>query len=307
MHFLQSKAWEAFQKSQNRNTFRRDGEGWNYLAILEDGGLGTKRLYCPYGPEATSVRALRTALVSLQALARSQKVTSVRIQPIGAHFSNRILLSLGLKPIEYSQPTHTWHIDLTQSKESIIAQMNQNNRSIIRNYTKKGLNYEQSHDPADMTRLTTLLHEVADNNKITVHDDEYFQAQGDSLLPDNAASLHFINFEGETIAAAFVYEDETTSYYAHAAASHEHRKLNASTALLGEIILDAKAKDKQICDLYGITDSNDTNHRWSGFTKFKKSFGGYKVTYTQTYELPVRKVHFAIYSLLRSTQKLLLK
>jgi lipid II:glycine glycyltransferase (peptidoglycan interpeptide bridge formation enzyme) len=307
MHFLQSEAWEAFQQSLGRKTFRREGEGWNYLAILETGGIGTTRLYCPYGPTAESPRALQTALESLKALATSQKVTSLRIQPTGIHFKQADLIKLGLKPIDYSQPSHTWHIDLTKSREALIADMNQNNRSIIRNYTKKGLSYERSHDPEDVSRLTSLLHQVANRNKITIHSDDYLKDQATSLIANNAASLHFINLEDKTIAAALVYEDPTTYYYAHAAADHEHRKLNASTALLGEIILDAKAKNKKICDLYGITDSADPDHRWAGFTKFKKSFGGHAVTYSDTYELPVRKLHFAMYTTLRSLQKLLLK
>jgi lipid II:glycine glycyltransferase (peptidoglycan interpeptide bridge formation enzyme) len=231
----------------------------------------------------------------------------VRIQPTGIPLKKSIFLDLNLKQINYSQPSHTWHIDLTKSRDDIIAEMNQNNRSVIRNYTKKGLSYEQSHDPDDITRLTSLLHQVADRNKITVHTDEYLKKQAKSLIASNSASLHFINFENTTIAAALVYEDTTTSYYAHAAADHEHRKLNASTALLGEIILNAKADGKKVCDLYGITDSTNPDHRWAGFTKFKKSFGGHAVTYSDTYELPVRKLHFAIYTMLRSLQKLLLK
>lgn len=307
MHFLQSEAWETFQRSLGRQTFRREGDGWSYLAILETGSMGTTRLYCPYGPTVDSPRVLKTALDSLTALAHSQKVLSLRVQPTGIPISKSELSSLKLKQIDYSQPSHTWHIDLSKDRDEIIADMNQNNRSIVRNYSKKGLMYEQSNNPKDITRLTHLLHQVADHNKITVHSDEYFEKQATSLIGSDAASLHFITFEEQTIAAALVYEDATTSYYAHAAASHEHRKLNASTALLGEIILDAKAKGKLICDLYGITDSPDSTHRWAGFTKFKKSFGGYEVTYSDTYELPIHKLRFAAYTTLRSLKKLLLK
>ena len=83
MHFLQSEAWETFQRSLGRKTFRREGDGWSYLAILETGSMGTTRLYCPYGPTVDSPRVLKTALDSLTALAHSQKVLSLRIQPTG--------------------------------------------------------------------------------------------------------------------------------------------------------------------------------------------------------------------------------
>ena len=86
-----------------------------------------------------------------------------------------------------------------------------------------------------------------------------------------------------------------TCYYAHAGASHEYRKLSASTALLAEIIINAKKDGKLICDLYGITTSQDKNHRWAGFTRFKKSFGGYEVDLSETYDLPINKPVYKLY------------
>lgn len=287
VHFLQSAAWQAFQQAQGRTVFHRSGDGWEYRAILEPARFGLSRLYCPYGPTASNHRALRTALASLKALARSQKVAYVRIQPLGAAFTTADMKRLGAHRITYSQPAHTWYIDTTRPTDEIIADMKQNNRNLYRTYQKKGLSYERSTDPADIHRLTTLLHGVAAHNQITVHPDTYFKAQAQTLLPLGAASLHFMVYEGETIAAALVYEDARTHYYAHAAADHEHRKLGASTALLAALIVDTHERGRNICDLYGITDSDDPAHRWAGFTKFKKSFGGYLHDLSPTYEYPI--------------------
>lgn len=305
MHFLQSTAWEAFQQSLGRKTFRRQGEGWSYLAILEEGKFGIHRLYCPYGPTVESPHALNTALDSLTALAQSQKVTTVRIEPLGSAITNKTLLNLNLYKTDYSSPAHSWYVDLTQTKDDILAQMNQNNRNIYRNYHKKGMSHEVSTDPHDISHLITLLQGVADHNKITVHSDEYFTKQATVLIENNAAEIHLMRFENEVIAAALVYLDETTAYYAHAAADHEHRKLNASTALLAEIIFNAKANGKKVCDLYGITDSDDPAHRWAGFSKFKKSFGGYAVTYVDTFEKPIRVWRYGFYQTLRNIKRLL--
>lgn len=286
-HFLQSSAWQAFQEAQNRTVFHRSGEGWEYRAILESAPLGMSRLYCPYGPTAVNHRALRTAMASLKALARSQHATYVRIQPLGAVFNPSDMKHLGAHHVRYSQPAHTWCIDTTRPLDEIIADMKQNNRNLYRTYEKKGMTYERSTDPTDISRLTHLLHGVAAHNQITVHPDNYFKQQAETLLPLGAASLHFITYGDMTIAAALVYEDDHAHYYAHAAADHEHRKLGASTALLACIIADTHERGKQICDLYGITTSEDPAHRWAGFTRFKKSFGGYERTLSETFEYPV--------------------
>lgn len=304
MHFLQSTAWETFQNSLGRTTFRRSGEGWSYMAILETGRFGFSRLYCPYGPTIDSPRALSTAIESLKALAQSCNAMSIRIEPIGIDNDSAELKRYGLRKIDYSSPSTTWCIDLTQSKEDIVANMNQNNRSIYRNYHKKDLTHLVSHKASDINHLTRLLRKVATHNDITVHSDDYFKTQAKVLLKQKAAAIHLIKHKRRVIAAALVYIDSDTTYYAHAAADHEFRKLNASTALLAEIILNSKATNKQICDLYGIASDDTKDHRWAGFTKFKKSFGGYQVNYTDTYELPVKRIKYLMYSAARTIKRL---
>lgn len=304
-HFLQSAAWQQFQEARGRTVYYREGDGWSYRAILEPGSrLSPTRLYCPYGPTATSEKALQTALDSLVALAQSVQATFVRVEPLGTAFSPK---KLGLRQVNYSQPAHTWQIDLTQPRDDIIAAMKQNNRSIYRNYHKKGPTYRNSTDPAECTHLLDLLHGVAAHNNITIHSDNYLQAQANTLLPTGHGRLHFIEYEGLVIAAALTYESDDTCYYAHAGANHEHRKLAASTALLAEIIMDAKARGKTTCDLYGITTSHDPAHRWAGFTRFKKSFGGHSVTLSETYDLPVKRAHYWLYQTAKNAKQLLRK
>ena len=78
MNFLQSISWEKFQQSLGRQTFRDQGDDWSYLAILEK-GRGNTRLYCPYGPEAISEKAMTQAIDSLTRLARQHKATFIRV------------------------------------------------------------------------------------------------------------------------------------------------------------------------------------------------------------------------------------
>ena len=301
-HFLQSEAWQRFQQVLGHKTFRAKGDGWEYLAILEPAPLGLSRLYCPYGPQVNSSRALTEALKSLETLGNKLGVAYFRLQPVGI----TVTASKQLRPVTYSQPTHSWCIDLTQSETALLADMKQNNRNIYRNYRKKDLVHEVSHDPKAISRLTSLLHGVAAHNHITIHSDAYFRAQADTLLQCGDAELHFITKDGETLAAALVYLDKTTAYYAHAAASFEQRKLGASTALVAEIIMDAKRKGKQYCDLYGVTTSNDPQHKWAGFTKFKQSFGGYLISYNATYEHPLRPQRYRALQAARTIRKRLL-
>ncbi|HEY1085905.1 MAG TPA: peptidoglycan bridge formation glycyltransferase FemA/FemB family protein [Candidatus Saccharimonadales bacterium] len=296
VHFLQTKPWQHFQESLGHKTFYVKNDSWAYLAILEQ-SLGIKRLYCPYGPSANSLDALAQAVESLKSLAKKEGAAFIRLQPNVSGFSHENARDFNLKAVHYSQPSHTWLLDLTKDKDTLLSEMKQNTRNICRNYAKKGLSHTKSTNPEDISHLLTLLHETAKHNHITVRSDQYLSAQATSLLEQQAGSIHLMRFEDTVVAAAFVYEGTSTNYYAHAASSFEHRRLNASTALLGEIIFNAQDQGKQTFDFFGIAPTDDPKHRWAGFTAFKKSFGGYEHTYSETYELSVNSPLHHFYSL----------
>ena len=148
------------------------------------------------------------------------------------------------------------------------------------------------------------MKETAKRNNITPHSDEYLTTQAKTLIPLDAATLHFIEYENTVIAAALTYNTDDTCYYAHASASHEHKKLGASTALVAEIIIRAKKNGRKVCDLYGITTSDDPTHPWAGFTRFKQSFGGYLAPLSHTYDLPMKAGLYHTYSLAKRSREL---
>ena len=143
-HFLQSTAWQAFQESLGRTTFRDSGPDWEYLAILER-STGNSRLYCPYGPTANDEHSLAAALSSLAHLGKKHHVTFLRVEPTNPNFTTR-LKSHGWKKVTYQklQPEHSHIIDLTQPHDQLIAHMAQPVRNVYRNYHKKGVavNYQ---------------------------------------------------------------------------------------------------------------------------------------------------------------------
>lgn len=300
-HFLQSEPWQHFQQALGRAPLLDSGDGWSYTAYLEK-GAGNTRLYTPYGPVIDSPEAFAEALVSLKKLANEHGATFLRIEPTYP-LTPDFLRQNGFKPVTYQQlnPTHTLVIDLSKSENDILAQMSQNSRNLTRNYAKKGLTITQSQDPKDITILTSLLQGVAARNSITPHSDDYFKKQAEVLLPLGAAHLFYVSHQDQPIAAALVYDSPTTRYYAHAAADDAFRKLSAGTALVGQMILEAKSRGLSQFDLYGIAPPDQPSHPWSGFTKFKKSFGGDIVTYGGTWDLPLKPLAYRAY---RSYQNL---
>jgi len=304
-HFLQSPAWKTFQETLGREVIADSGDGWSYQAIVE-AGTGNIRLYCPYGPTVTSVKAFDEALASLKDAAMSHGAAFIRVEPT-AGIKPSELRRHGLKPVTYQQlqPAHTLVIDLTADKDDILAHMSQNSRNLTRNYANKGLSIHTSSDPKDITILTSLLAGVGKRNHITTHPPAYFKMQAEALFPTGNAVLYYATLDNTPIAAALVYDDDTTRYYAHAAADDTYRKLSAGTALVGQMILDAKDKGLKHFDLYGIAPTDDPSHPWAGFTKFKRSFGGTPVTYLGAWDLPLKPLRYRLYRLYQSLRRAL--
>lgn len=300
-HFLQTEAWEKFQHALGHKTIRRSGDGWSYLAAVEHGG-GMTRLYCPYGPTVTSLTALDEALDSLKSEAKAIKASFVRVQPFGLLLAESDASKRGLRKIIYSQPEATRRIDLSPTHEELIAAMSQSKRSICRNYQKKGLRYWNSHDAQDVDKLLPLLHDVATRNRIALHDDDYVRHQAESLMPEQA-SLHFISLDNDVVTGALLLEGETANYYAHAGTAAKHYKFQANTALVGEMLDYSKKQGKQWFDLYGIAPNDDPSHPWAGVTDFKAGFGGERVIYNPTFDLPISKVKYMSYQTLRTIKK----
>lgn len=302
-HFLQSEAWEAFQQSLDRPAISDRGEGWSYTAYLEK-GAGNTRLYVPYGPTLETPEAFPAALASLKQAATSHNATFLRIEPT-EQLDSAWLKKQGFKPVTYQQlnPAHTLVIDLLQPEDDLLRHMSQNSRNLTRTYQNKGLAIKQSQKPVDISILTSLLHKVAMRNHITPHSDSYFKQQAEVLFPLDAARLFYATYEDRPIAAALVYDSPTTRYYAHAAADDDFRKLSAGTALVGQMILDAKSRGQTGFDLYGIAPPNQPNHPWSGFTKFKKSFGGEIVNYSGAWDLPLKPLSYHGYRAYQSLRR----
>lgn len=366
-HFLQSPAWAEFEKAEGREVFLEKGEGFEYLAVKYQTPLGCY-LYCPYGPvvsegaeaakateegvkatdeaaKATDkdvkvVGAMKAALDSLVKLAREQKALFIRVEPTVA-MSAEEMRKLGLKKSHDLDPAHTWVLDLTQSKDDIMAGIEKRKLRHWRTCGNKGITLRKTQNPEQITVLTDFLKKLGERDHFNPQDEAHLKRQ----LEAGFATLYIAEVEdkpdadsekaeaeagggadgekaeaGEIragglgngpkkvpIAAALIYDYDGVRYYAHAATDEEHRKLMAGTIILIQMIMDAKDEGAKVFDFWGITTSEDPKHPWYGFTQYKKSFGGRQVDYAGTWDLPVSKMKYRLYGMMRKINRALRK
>lgn len=300
-HFLQSEAWARVQRALGRESVEDAGDGWRYRAYLERGRMNS-RLYCPYGPEVDSPEALVAAVDSLKRHGKRLGAAFLRIEPTGSTTAQQ-LESLGFVKAARKQPEHTQRIDVDRPFDAVLAEMSASQRNLHRNYAKKGLTVRQSHDAADVEHLVRLLGEVSDRTGEMMHEGDYLRMQARELMPTNDASMYLVELEGEVIAASLIYDDAERRYYAHAAANTEHRKLSPGVVLVSQMIADAAEGPQREFDLYGVVPPEQTEHSWSGFSKFKRSFGGQQYDFLGTWELTLKPFSMALYRLAQRVVK----
>ena len=296
-HFLQTDTWKCFKETGGAQTFTASTGRWSFTAYLEKTPLGSY-IFVPYGPTLNQKSDLSPALSHLKTLAKSHDSLFVRIEPT-LKIAPDEMKKLGLKKTKNQNPEHTLILNLSPSADDLLNNMKQNNRNLYRNYIKKGIKISKTQNPNKISILTNLIAGVTAHNHFTAHDADYLKNQ----LASGFATLYIAELDNEPIAASLVYDTPTTRIYSQAAADYEHRKLSAGTILVVQMILDARAAGQKYFDFWGITTSENPNHPWYGFTKFKKSFGGEIVTYSGTYDLPVKKFKYWLYGIIRAINR----
>jgi len=291
-HFLQSEIWKQFQKNIGKEIVENSGKGWSYFALVSKDRFG-KYLYAPYGPHAENKQALIEAVEDLKKVASKIGAYMVCIEPTPP-FKKDEMAKLFKNRGYHRQAHRTIIIDLSTTEDEIVAQMHKTRRKQHRNYPSKGITIEKSNTPETLEIFYDLLKKSSGEKSFYIREKDFFSQILSHLVPMGGANFFIAKLDGKIEVAALVYDDEDTRYYAHVGRDLTDNSLQASAPLISYMILDAKRSGKKYFDLYGISESDDVTDEKSGFTVFKKTFGGEIKNYAGAWEIPVKPlVYFA--------------
>jgi lipid II:glycine glycyltransferase (peptidoglycan interpeptide bridge formation enzyme) len=294
-HFLQSAAWARVQlRLRNPVTVGADRD-WCWLGVVRRAGP-IRYLYLPMGPSLRGEAALGAAIVAAHRRAQRLGCAFLRFEP--GPVSSAIVAATGARQVRPRQYQHTLILQLDRDDESLWRGVNSGHRSRINGAAKRGLRIERSDDPALMPSFVSLLRQTEHRKRFFSFEDAYFAAIADELLPTGAASLYFAVAGGTRVAAALVFDFGTTRYYAFGATSDVARKLMPAPPLVWRCITDARTEGRQRFDFWGSAPPGaGGDHPWAGITEFKRGFGGEPLTSAGTWEIPVRPVSAALFTL----------
>lgn len=313
---LQTKAWQKFQNSLKKTAFFTQTPDFSYLAILESTPIGNY-LFLPYGPVAKTPANFKKALHNLQSLAQAKKAFFIRLEP-----QNLSLLPLLQSNPKFHKtininPADTWVLNLQSTPEKIISNFSQGTRTRYHNIKKRGLTITTSKNPNDIKYLIKLQSKLAKSKNFHIFSEDYLKTE----LSQTFATLFLVKYSlvstftpriqpqpDEVVAISLFFDDQTTRYYMQSASALQYKQLPSTVALLTSAIFDAKQKGLKNFDFWGIAPENaPQNHPWTGFTTFKKSFGGQSVHYCGTYDYVLNSKKYTFYNLLRQTNRFIRK
>ena len=296
-HTLQGSAWAHFQSALGRQVLWDEGPGWSWVGMIMR-PRGVRYLYTPYGPTVTDSSSLKTSLASMQAAANRERLDFVRCEPIGV--SESVVMKLGLRRVAAMQPEHTRLVDLTLDEARLRHDLSSGHRNAVNGAARRGLEIAITSDPARLQDFLRLLHISSSARRFNTHPDTYFETMINTLSAKGAACFGFASLDGAPVAGAIVLDYGGIRSYAHAGKDPRGDRQRAATALVWELIIDAKTNSMTSFDLWGVSSPDaPPDHPWAGFSQFKREFGGYDVSFAGTWEASVRPAKYRIYRVVK--------
>ena len=301
-HFLQSRAWARSQSRMGTPTLYASGDGWMWLGVMHRIGP-FRRLYIPYGPQVRDTDTLCAALGVAVSSARTHRCHFVQFEP----WSRQTLdpARCGARRVRPRQAEYTRVIRLDVDEAQLRGALSKGHRSAITAAERKGIVVEPSSSPAAFNDFVHMLRDTSDRTGMPIYDDAYYRAIVDELGPTGEATVYVARHGDRAIGAALVLDLGDTRYYAFAssASDDEARRLGPGPPLVWRTMLDARAAGKNTLDFWGIAPPDEPDHPWSGFSAFKRSFGGEVLRRNGTWDIPVNRAAYAAWQVAQAARR----
>lgn len=286
--FLQSWQWGEFQQKLGRKIWRwaikKSGKTiFQALIIKRQLPLGLSYLYCPRGPlfhDDCSKEVSELLLDKIKSVSKKEKAIFFRLEPL----EKIDIIPSNLK-VSSVQPNQTAILNLNVPEDEILRKMHSKTRYNIRLAKRKGVITQES---KSLESFWSLLKQTAQREKFRLHIFSYYK----ELLDCGFTKLYIAKYKNKVLAAHLIIFFNRTAFYVHGGSSREFRQVMAPHLLHWHVIKEARNKGYKFYDFWGIDEK-----KWPGFTKFKMSFGGEKVVYPGTFDLPLSKFWYNLYKI----------
>jgi lipid II:glycine glycyltransferase (peptidoglycan interpeptide bridge formation enzyme) len=294
-HLLQSAAWgelkSAFGWEAVRLVVESDQGIIGAQILFRRLPLGFSFAYIPKGPIARGGSGEKNQQLSQDAfwseidrLCRKRRAVFLRVEPDELPDERNevkwVLPEGFLISPQAIQPPRTIVVDISDDEERILGRMKQKTRYNIRLAERKEVVVQSS---SDVDQFYQLMQATGERDEFGIHSLEYYQKAYQLFHPLGACELLLAEFQGEPLAALFVFAWGHRSWYFYGASTSLHRNRMPTYLLQWEAMKWARAAGCSQYDLWGIPDYaqetleaefRDRSDGLWGIYRFKRGFGG---------------------------------
>jgi peptidoglycan pentaglycine glycine transferase (the first glycine) len=290
--YMQSAAWASFKE--------REGYRVVFAGVRQGGKLvGGCLLYAypaarvpallaapggPLLPEEHFAVGLRLLTRFCAPLAEQLGVASLRIEPaVPLAPQPSLLLPRTFEALDFVRapadilPCESWLVDLEQDAAEILQAMKPKGRYNVRVAERHGVQVRFSREEADIPLFYRIFEGTARQKRFFGEPYAFFINLCQSLFSAGRAEFGFASLNGEVLAAILVVYWGGRATYLYGGRSFQHGEVMAPYLLHWEAMLNAKRKGCRLYDFYGYSDN--PRHSYYPFSRFKKQFGGFSVSY----------------------------
>jgi len=195
-----------------------------------------------------------------------------------------------------------WVLDITKPQEQLLREMRKSHRYLIRKAQTMNLTCIRSTNKSDIDRFMPLYKTLSEIKHFVPHGGvkEEFAA----FSADNEEVLYMVEYEKKIIAGAMIAFVGNMAIYRHSASDKQYNHIPASYIIQWEAINEAKKRDLQYYNFWGIAPDDKPNHPWKGLTLFKTGFGGEKKEFLHAQDLPLTLGYVKNYLIETATKKI---
>ncbi|MBI5621377.1 peptidoglycan bridge formation glycyltransferase FemA/FemB family protein [Candidatus Falkowbacteria bacterium] len=300
--FLQSWDWGVLQQTLGRTIWRfgvMEGNALCAAALVIKMPLpfGQHYLYSPRGPIWRGEPAQEKLFAEIIDLARQKYSLFYRLEPL-TDLGTR---DYGLRTTTPRQPAQTMVINLRQSEEQLLNSCHPKTRYNIGLAEKKNVTVREGNTNADFEIFWQLLNKTHSKQKVSTHPKNYYQKILNLRTTDYGLRtyLYIAEHDSAPLAANLVYWYGTIATYVHGGSDYQYRGLMAPHLLQWRQMQDAKKAGLHHYDFWGYNEA-----RWPGVSRFKSGFNGKIVQYPGTFDLPIQKNWYRLYTIIQHLRKI---
>lgn len=276
-------------------------------------GFGGKTVgYYPKGfmPDAEQLAALKQLGTQHNALfiKLEPNIAEKVGVPSGHNKIAQFLESHGAVPGRPLFTKYSFQLDLKQSEEQLLANLNSKTRYNVQLAQKKGVQIVENTTEDGMNTYSAILAETTKRQGFYAHTENYFKQMWQSLGSSGIMRIFEARYENTVVVSWVLFLFNGVLYYPYGASRSVHRDVMASNLMMWEAIRFGKANGCHMFDMWGsLGPEPDENDPWFGFHRFKKGYGGDLVEFIGTFDLVMDPGLYKIFRLAENVRWKLLR